>query len=140
MYKRIIISLILILNLFLTHTSFSYNISNQKIEKAYNNFIQKIEKKYTPQEKLNYLQKIDNILDNILKTKKLPLTKKNLINDLIYLNQQEINHTTNKINTTKTTTNKLKNLLSKKIKSEKNIIAQEKYDLEQNKKIFQKKL
>ena len=82
---------VILLNLIFINNTFSYNLSNTRIESVYNSFAKKVWNKYSSQKELEFFKKLDIALENILKTKKLSLTKKNLINDLIYLNKRQIN-------------------------------------------------
>ena len=82
---------VILLNLIFINNTFSYNLSNTIIESVYNSFAKKVWNKYSSQKELEFFKKLDIALENILKTKKLSLTKKNLINDLIYLNKRQIN-------------------------------------------------
>jgi hypothetical protein len=90
------ISSILILNIawillssFATST-FAYTLSNPKIENIYLSFVGKVKKKYTDEKSLDFFHKLDQALNSILQNKNLSNTKKNLIKDLIYLNDNQI--------------------------------------------------
>ena len=78
--------------LFFSFISISYasNEVNPAIEKAYNKFILKVEKKYNSEKQLRFLTTLWDKLDLILEKKKLSSQKKVLIKDLLKLNNEKV--------------------------------------------------
>ena len=72
---------------FVSYASDKVNIA---IEKAYNKFILKVEKKYSSEKQLKFLITLWNKLDLILEKKKLSTEKKVLIKDLLKLNNEKV--------------------------------------------------
>jgi len=80
----------LVLMFLWTNITFANNEINPKIEKIVSNFIKKLEKKYTNEQEINYLENINNRINSILLSKKINTKKKKILNDILWLFNEEI--------------------------------------------------
>ncbi len=87
MIKRL---LCLIILLCISTTAFASDISDPRIERAYDRFITKVDAQLTDTKKLILLEKLGNKIDIFFDTKKLSDTNKTILYDLNKLNNEEL--------------------------------------------------
>lgn len=85
----LLLSLVLLLSISVNNT-FAVNLKTPKIESIYNKFIIKLEKKVSWEKEINYLEELNDKLYNYLAKKKFSNSKKNLIYDIIKLDNEKI--------------------------------------------------
>lgn len=76
--------------LFTTYTYSYAELTNNKLQSVYNNFITKVEKKYSAQKQLVFVKKLSQNISNILDTRELSTAKKELLGDLLIINNEQI--------------------------------------------------
>ena len=86
--KSLKLMIIILLFFWINFTGYAKTYSNEQIDKIYNSFVLKLEKKYEKTKEISILKKLNIRLEDILKTKKLTSSTENIINRLIYLNNQ----------------------------------------------------
>jgi hypothetical protein len=91
MIKKIIKNITILLVIFLSlNNTFAKYILEPKIEKLVSNFLIKIEKKYSPEKEVLFLENINSKINTILEKKKLNTKKTKLLNDILVLFNERI--------------------------------------------------
>ena len=90
MLKKILCSLTLFFCIF--WSTYASEISNPKIEIAYDRFITKVDAQLTDTKKLILLEKLGNKIDIFFDTKNLSDTNKSILTDLARLNNEELSN------------------------------------------------
>jgi len=89
--KSLKLIVVIFLFFWISSTGFAKTYSNEQIDRIYNSFVLKLEKKYDKTKEISILKKLDNRLKTILETKKLKTSTEDIINRLIYLNNLYLN-------------------------------------------------
>ena len=90
MLKKILCTLILFICIF--GNASASNISDPRIERAYNKFITKVDAQLTDAKKLILLEKLGNKIDIFFDTKKLSQANKTILSDIAKLNNEELSN------------------------------------------------
>ncbi|MDQ7009633.1 MAG: transglutaminase domain-containing protein [Candidatus Gracilibacteria bacterium] len=85
--KKIIIFIIILCSIISADAKY---VVEPKIEKLISNFLIKVEKKYSPEKEIIYLENINSKITNILENKKLNSKKEKLLNDILVLFNEKI--------------------------------------------------
>ena len=88
--KKIVYIVLIVCLAFWTNITFATNTQTKNIDKVYNKFILKLEKKYSWKKEISFLKKLNLKLDTLSLKKKYTPKQKVLINDLMLLTNEKI--------------------------------------------------